>query len=307
MPLPNALIIGAQKSGSSWLARNLSQHPEAFVHDQEIHFFNLERNYKKGLPWYKAHFEQANQTTKVIAEKTPNYLWITPNKIRSRFGNHLPNIHQKVHSALPQAKLIVVLRNPVERAISAVNHYRLRGQLSPFADIDSVLDCRKLSQNPKADTFGIFSIGKYCEHLSAYYDCYGHNRILVINFEEEIATNPETSLRKVCNFLDIDDSYAFSNTEKRQNSFDFMRTGTALAHHWLPKQPLIHKAVAKLPAKVLGARVAKRRPSDRTIQDLYRFYKADNQKLYQLLNRRFNAWEQMRVTSGQSIPHTSMR
>ncbi|MEM9149842.1 MAG: sulfotransferase [Cyanobacteria bacterium P01_F01_bin.3] len=300
MPLPNALIIGAQKSGSSWLAKNLGQHPDAFIYDREIHFFNLERNYNRGLPWYEAHFEQAGPA-KVIAEKTPNYLWITPSSIKSRFGNHLPNIHQKLHAALPEAKLIVVLRNPVERAISAINHYRTRGQLSPLADIDNLLDC----QSSKADTFGVLSMGKYYEHLSAYYDCYGKDRLLVINFEEEIADAPEIGLQKACHFLGLDDTYSFKDKDKRQNSFDFTRTGTALVRHWLPNQRLLHKAVAKLPAKVLGKRVTKHRPSERTIQALYRYYQDDNQKLFQLLNRKFNSWEETQ-TSASVVPNTSM-
>ncbi|MEO1791627.1 MAG: sulfotransferase [Cyanobacteria bacterium J06629_19] len=305
MPLPNALIIGAQKSGSSWLAKNLSQHPDVFMPDSEIHFFNLESNYKKGLPWYQAQFEQAYQE-KIVAEKTPNYLWITPHKVKSRFGNHLPAVQKRLHDTLPEAKLIVVLRNPVERAISAVNHYRTRGQISPFTNIDRLLDC----QNPGADTFGVFGMGRYYQHLKAYYDCYGQDRILVINFEEEIAAHPEISLRKVCNFLDIDRSYPFENRDKRQNSFDFVRTGTALAHHWLPKQRLVHRTVAKLPAKIIGARVAKRRPSDRILQALYRYYQADNQQLFTLLGRRFESWGKMEIASNRIsdsiIPNASM-
>ncbi|MEM7459597.1 MAG: sulfotransferase domain-containing protein [Pseudomonadota bacterium] len=158
-----------------------------------------------------------------------------------------------------------------------------------------------------ADSFGIFSMGKYYDHLSAYYDYYGRDRILVLNFEEEIAAHPEISLKRVCDFLDIDSSYVFKDKEKRQNAFDFIRTGTALAHHWLPKQPLIHRAVAKLPAKLLGERVAKRRPSDHIIQALYRFYQADNQKLFKLLNRRFESWEKMEAASERLVPYTAVR
>ncbi|MGB3571538.1 MAG: sulfotransferase domain-containing protein, partial [Phormidesmis sp.] len=245
MTLPNTLIIGAQKAGSSWLSKNLSQHPEVFVCKREVHYFNLERHYRKGISWYERRFEQV-QDEKVIAEKTPNYLWITPYTVKSRFGNHLGSVHQKMHAALPEAKLIVVLRNPVERAISAVNHYRTLGQISPFTDIDTVLDCRRLNhQNLLAtDGFGIFSMGRYYEQLSAYYKYYRRNQILIVNFETEITADPQAGLQKVCDFLEIDSSFDFRDRKKRQNKFDAVRYGTALARHLFPKRMLISKAVS---------------------------------------------------------------
>ncbi len=291
MTLPNTLIIGAQKAGSSWLSRNLSQHPEIFMHGREVHYFNLERHYRKGIAWYERRFEQV-QNEKVVAEKTPNYLWITPYTVRSRFGNHLASVHQKIHAALPEAKLIVVLRDPVERAISAVNHYRTLGQISPFTDIDTVLDCRKLNhQNPlEADGFGIFGMGKYYEHLSAYYKYYRRSQILIINFETDIAVDPQAGLRKVCDFLEIDASFNFKGKQKRQNKFDAVRYGTALTRHLFPKRVLLSKAVSKLPKQLIGNRVAKCRPSERTLERLYDFYAEDNQRLYALIDRKFESW-----------------
>lgn len=49
MALPNFLILGAQKSGTTWFGRMLNQHPEIFVYGKEIHFFDKERNFEKGI------------------------------------------------------------------------------------------------------------------------------------------------------------------------------------------------------------------------------------------------------------------
>jgi len=74
MGLPNFLIIGAQKSGTTWLARILKQHPEIFVYGKEIHFFDRQQNFDKGIDWYKGHFEEIPHK-QFVGEKTPDYLW----------------------------------------------------------------------------------------------------------------------------------------------------------------------------------------------------------------------------------------
>ena len=134
MTLPNFLIIGAQKAGTTWLAKKLCQHPDVFMPSQEIHFFNLKSNFRKGIDRYENHFANARNRA-VIGEKTPNYLWI----VEKNSGNHLPNIHRNIHKHIPDAKLVVIVRNPVDRLISAVNHYRRYGEFSPFWNIDDII------------------------------------------------------------------------------------------------------------------------------------------------------------------------
>jgi hypothetical protein len=109
-PLPDFLIIGAQKCGTSTLCAQLTTHPEirpAFR--KEVHFFD--QNYRKGLLWYRAHFDVRlpwSRRWKTL-DATPSYLF------------H-PLVPAWVHGALPDAKLIVMLRNPVDRAYS---HYQM--------------------------------------------------------------------------------------------------------------------------------------------------------------------------------------
>jgi hypothetical protein len=108
-PLPGFLIIGAQKCGTSTLCAQLTTHPEirpAFR--KEVHFFD--QNYRKGLLWYRAHFDVRLPGARwQTLDATPSYLF------------H-PLVPGWLHQALPHAKLIVMLRNPVDRAYS---HYQM--------------------------------------------------------------------------------------------------------------------------------------------------------------------------------------
>jgi hypothetical protein len=60
MTLPDFLIIGAQKAGTTWLRALLRHHPNVYMPDREIHFFNKEHNYRRGLDWYARHFRGAD-------------------------------------------------------------------------------------------------------------------------------------------------------------------------------------------------------------------------------------------------------
>jgi len=105
--LPNYLIIGAQKTGTSSLFNYLSMHPQVInSNKKEVHYFD--KNFERPLNWYKQFFPFkfiANNYT--IGEATPDYLY------------H-PFVAQRIYNTIPGVKLIIILRNPVERVIS---HY----------------------------------------------------------------------------------------------------------------------------------------------------------------------------------------
>jgi hypothetical protein len=108
--LPDFLIIGAQKAGTTALAGNLSRHPDVFMArasaaSHELHFFDS--NWRRGLGWYRKCFTRPD---KLQGEKTPNYLSV-------------PACHVRMAAVVPNAKLVVSLRNPIDRAYSAWNHF----------------------------------------------------------------------------------------------------------------------------------------------------------------------------------------
>ena len=209
--LPTFLIIGAQKAGTSWLADMLSQHPEVFMVPYEIHYFDKDFNFSKGIEWYKAHFSGVKDE-KAIGEKTPDYLWANGRGVEG----HLPDVHKNIYKTLPDAKLIVILRNPVERAISAINHIIASGRISPFHSIDDLLLGKK---HYLISGHGVIEYGMYYQQIVAYLEYFKREQLLILIFEEDVIKNQSSSLRKVCDFVGVEPDFNFSNTQKKINVY----------------------------------------------------------------------------------------
>lgn len=111
--LPDFLIIGAQKAGTTTVYDNLVKHPQVAPADiKEVHFFD--NNWHKGENWYRAHFDiqrslSATHPPRITGEASPYYL----------FHGLAP---QRVKQLCPSVKLIVIFRNPVDRAYSHFHH-----------------------------------------------------------------------------------------------------------------------------------------------------------------------------------------
>ena len=114
MKFPNTVIIGAQKSATTWVQRRLAQHPDVYMASGEVHYFDRERNFSQGPEWYARHFQKSGDE-RIVCEKTPDYLWTTLDGV----SGEPTDKPERMHALLPDAKLIVVLRDPVRRAISA--------------------------------------------------------------------------------------------------------------------------------------------------------------------------------------------
>lgn len=121
--LPDYLVIGTQKGGTTSLYYYLIGHPHvAAALEEEIHFFDI--NFGRGPGWYQAHFPLRASRTLArylhmrefkVGESTPYYL----------FHPHAP---RRVHATVPSAKLVVLLRNPIDRAYSHYQHSLRRGR-----------------------------------------------------------------------------------------------------------------------------------------------------------------------------------
>lgn len=296
MTLPNFLIIGAQKAGTTWLTHMLRQHPDVFMPQQEIHFFNRKRNFNRGLGWYEQYFEKA-KPGQTVGEKTPNYMWIASEEEnrQAKRWQHRANIHHSIHEYLPNAKLIVVVRDPVKRAISAINHYRRQGQMSPLWSIDELLFGNKRSA---AERYGVFDMGRYYHQIQTYYQCFNPSKIMIVVFEEEITRDPEHCLSKVCQFIGVDSAYKFKRTNNKANAFVNRRVGTALLTHIPPTGPFLSWAALRRPGiidrldaiPIMGGRIKKKLPSDAVTARLYEWYADDNQQLFNLLGHQITEW-----------------
>jgi hypothetical protein len=169
--LPNFVIIGAQKSGTTSLYAYLRAHPDVFLAPgKEIHYFDSHLD--EGLDWYKAKFAGAT-TERTIGEATPNYMY---------FGEGL----NRMAEVIPEARLVAILRNPVDRAYSHYWHERVRGREKlEFADAIAAEPARLATGDPQAiQCHSYVDRGRYLPQLQRVCELYPREAILVILFDD---------------------------------------------------------------------------------------------------------------------------
>jgi len=203
MPLPTFLIVGAQKSGTSSLARYLERHEDIWVHKNELHFFSLEERYRRGLEWYESLFEDAQDAT-IIGEKSPPY-------------SADPVPIERIHVDLPNAKIIWIFRNPVKRAYSNYFHRIREGsEVLPFDEaIRRNLEQMEKGEDINHSYVGLSQFAKQVKWYLKYWDLNDMHFMLL----EEFQKDTETQLRKVFDFLGAAQPDSISIPNKRFNKF----------------------------------------------------------------------------------------
>jgi hypothetical protein len=206
--LPGLLIVGAQRCGTTSMYRALSQHPavlKAVLH-KGVHYFDM--NYDRGPGWYRAHFPlqaagsragRAAGSTGLTFESSPYYLF------------H-PLATERIARDLPQARLLVLVRDPVERAYSAWSHELARGfENEPFERALELERTRLAGEEERiAAEPGYLSHshqhhayvarGQYTEQLARLAAAVGPDRVLVVDSGDFFA-RPEPVYDRVLDFL----------------------------------------------------------------------------------------------------------
>ena len=207
--LPDFLIIGTQRGGTTSLYNYLQTHPcIGTTTTKEIHFFD--RRYSKGLAWYRGHFPSALEKyyvqrlqgrAYVTGEASPSYL----------FHPHVP---KRVARALPHVKLIVMLRNPVDRAYSQHHHVTKQGYgtLSFEETIrgeEEIIakEREKMLQDESYESYAYrhasyLSRGIYVDQLQTWMKVFPREQFLILKSEDFYA-NPAGSFKQVLTFLGV--------------------------------------------------------------------------------------------------------
>jgi hypothetical protein len=273
MPVPNFLILGAQKSGTTWVSHRLMQHPQCFV-VHGTYFFDNPVNYAKGIDWYLRFFDAAADKV-AIGEKTPSYLWA------ERFPENGPaeTVCRRVREVMPDGKFIVVLRNPVTRAVSNFNHSIRAGEISPLVNIDAALTGRRMNQVRGA---GIFERGMYAQQLERWFSFFPRERFLILIFERDVVQRPHECLVSLCRFLGIDPEFEFQTVTSPENE-KLSRTELVLKYYAPPVRKLVRPLLSRLPH-------ASFRPQPQTIEFLEQFYADERARLEKLLGVDLECW-----------------
>ncbi|WP_103029416.1 sulfotransferase family protein [Salinibacter altiplanensis] len=269
-PLPDFLIIGVQKSGTSWLARMLSQHPDVYMPGEEVHYFDKVHNYQNGEQWYRDHFTDAKRH-QTVGEKTPDYIWAHGDGVEG----HDTNVHKNVYETLPDAKLIVLLRNPVDRAVSATKHIIRSGRVSPWYSLDELLMGK---EQDRIRGHGVLEYGYYRQHLSAYLDLFSASQLRILFFEEDVVDAPEYGLAKVLRFLGLTETDTIEGVDEKVNA----HRSTLLelyARYYAPRLLGMARRTRNIFSKQIEP------PSEATIARLYDHYAEHNQQLAEMMDR----------------------
>lgn len=176
--LPDFLIIGAVKAATTWMTWQLQQSDGVYLPDPEPHYFTSQ--YGRGVDWYSRFFSTA-QPGQLLGEKTADYLAQPPAPAR-------------VAALLPDVRLVVQLRDPVDRAYSDYCMLFRRGTVS--GDIREYLD-------PGRATFRRFlDNGLYGAHLTRWFDHFPAEQLRVVLFEDVVA-RPAAILHEVADHIGL--------------------------------------------------------------------------------------------------------
>ena len=259
--LPNTLIIGVKKGGTKALLVFLEAHPKIRAAKKEVHFFDNDRHYRNGFPWYRNKMPES-YSDQIVLEKSPRYF------INAR-------VPRRVYRMSPKIKIILILRDPVKRAISDYVHMKTRRKYYSNEDIETILWNNRTGEFNSTAKF--LQIGLYSVHLKNWLRYFPRDQIHIVN-GDNLIHSPGVELVKVQKFLGIDvlinrSDFVF-NSSKRFYCLINRPGFTASTHE---------------DTICLGPSKGRKHPfiSQKTLQAMRNFYRPYNQELYDLVGMDF--------------------
>lgn len=284
--LPDFIGIGAQRSGTTWLHALLASHPDIYVPERrkEIHFFDW--YYDRGSAWYASFFnpKAAPTSYRAIGEITPDYLYE-------------PAAPERIAALVPSCKLLVILRNPVDRAYS---HYaKLVRDDRWQASFEETL-----TQRPE-----IIERGFYSKWLKNYFAVFPREQILPILYETAVS-DVATTKSVVSTFLNVREG-DFPNDagnarvhESHVPKLTFLYAASKELARWLRRSNLdsvVNTASRLGVKKVYGNGEPLPAMHEATRRELQSVYAADIGELQELLNLDVGLWRAPTVRSEQVL------
>ncbi|CAL8273464.1 unnamed protein product [Lota lota] len=262
--LPQAIIIGVKKGGTRALLEALRVHPDVRAVGNEPHFFD--RNYEKGLDWYR-DLMPSTLEGQITMEKTPSY-FVT---------NHAP---KRIHTMARDIKLIIVVRNPVTRAIS---DYTQTLSKKPEIPTFEVLAFKNRTLGLIDASWSALRIGIYALHLESWMQYFPLSQMHFVS-GERLIVDPAGEMAKVQDFLGLKRIV----TDKH---FYFNKTKGF---------PCLKKPEDSSTPRCLGKSKGRIHPKidPDVIRRLHKFFKPFNMMFYQMSGQNFE-WELGEAAAGE--------
>lgn len=226
--LPNFIVAGVQKAGTTSLYQYLRDHPDIFLPDiKETKFFVLDKRYERGIKYYQTFFDPQNGEA-ALGEIDPDYLY---------FGKSIERMEK--HLDLRNMKFIFLFREPVARAFS---HYLMsyRRGIEPltFEEAIGQEDKRIKKDYLSKSNYSYVSRGFYYKQL-VHFSNYVPTSHMLFLLTEDLISNPIDTLKKIFNFLDIDSNYVPENVGK------LYHTATVPKSMWLLRRIKFNDGIEK--------------------------------------------------------------
>jgi hypothetical protein len=283
--LPNFIVIGAMKSGTTSLFNYLRAHPQVYMSpSKEVDFFAGQDNWARGLDWYRRQFDGAGSDAIAVGEASTSY---------SKYPEY-QGVPERIFATLPDVRLIYLVRDPVERIRSHYQHRSLAGtERRPLED--AVLD------DPR-----YVDCSRYALQIERYMRVFPRERLLIASCED-LRFRRAATVRRIYAFLDVDHRFVPAEIDR-----EFYRTVERAEYPpfvwWLrrtmKRYPLVGKRAKGLVDHVLPAsrgRVASRaggtsEAASTAIPDDVRRRLAerlhdDVQRLYAYMPEGFDGWQ----------------
>jgi len=264
-PLPTFIVIGAQKSATRWLIESLAAHPEVYAPDRELEYFNRPSRMRAwGPDGYRAQFARADDRP-CVGEACPSYLaWTSDPAL----------VAERIQALVPEVRLLAILRDPVDRAQSAMLHHIRRGRLP---DGSALRDAVR-AVDPEHDPLGLVSNGWYDACLEPYASRFGDQLLVLLH--DDLLLDPAALHQRAAEHIGADPSFVPATIAR-----------------------VAHSNELTLLARLRQRRSIRHRPhaaplTDHDRREIYAFFRDDVTRLERRLGRDLSAWDPERRAQG---------
>ncbi|NDJ59674.1 MAG: sulfotransferase domain-containing protein [Chloroflexi bacterium] len=272
--LPNFIIVGAMKAGTTSFASALRTHPDVYMPEREVHFFDNEACFQQGLPCYETFFTAWSGET-AVGEKTPTY-------------SYAEKVPGRIAELTPDVKLIWLFREPIARAYS---HYWFFISLGKERRaFPQALD-REATGAVADFTMRYRDRSVYATQVERYLTYFKPEQMLYLLFED-LVRDPHAVLRRACEFLGVDPEFTYPEDMPRDNR---TRIPASIPLQWLAfhtlggQQSRIVKLVKRYNTR-LGSNQYPAIPAE-VQNELAAFYAPHNQRLAEITGLDLSAWQ----------------
>ncbi len=189
MTMPNFLYIGAPRAGSTWIFEALRAHPQVFVPIAKYVKYYFDEQFHRGRPWYEHHFDQAGPEHLAVGEVTTGYLYSEA-------------ALKRIAEDIPDVKILVSVRNPVERDWSAYLHMKRNAS-----------EAGSFAEEMNGEYRFISEYGRYDHYLPKVFELFPRENVNVMLYDD-LKADPKAFLRSLYGFLGVDPTFDYAEVEK---------------------------------------------------------------------------------------------